>query len=53
MATIYFNDLVKADTEAIEHSLTMLDFGDDKLNYLYFLRDEVNKLIKATKKKSA
>jgi hypothetical protein len=44
-----FNELVKIDSEIIAASLEMLT-GDDKLNYLYFLRDEINKQVKAVKK---
>jgi hypothetical protein len=43
-----YNTLLSTDTEIIEASLEMLT-GDDKINYLYFLRDEINKQIKKAK----
>ena len=39
------------DIEAIEYSLEELADGDPQLNYLYFLRDEINKQIKKVNKK--
>lgn len=44
-----FNEYVKLDTEQIEYSvLTLNEFGDSDatINYLYFMRDEINKQIK-------
>lgn len=44
-----FQQKVANTSELMDTYLENLQ-GDDKLNYLYFLRDEINKKVKATKK---
>lgn len=51
---LYFNDFLKTDVKSIDTSIDILgDAGDSDAvaNYLYFLRDEINKRIKAENRK--
>jgi hypothetical protein len=45
-----FNQAVEISKEDLEIMLSKLETRDDKMNYLFFFRDEVNKQIKKLKK---
>lgn len=51
----YFNDLLEIEVKHITEDVKVLiednnGKTDEATNYLYFMRDEINKLIKQTKK---
>jgi hypothetical protein len=45
-----FNQAVEISKEDLEIMLSKLEARDDKMNYLFFFRDELNKQIKKLKK---